>query len=414
MTRIQPNFLMKSKIALVVFLSMFSFGVFSQKNTLKTGIWRAEVSTVLGKLPFQLLVEETSPDSFSVFAVNGEERLLLDAPFLKNDSLHIPMELFDAEIIVHLEGETMNGIFRKRLGNLTYRQGKFTAQFGNEFRFIETASTQHNVQGKWETMFESGGKTYEAVGVFKQQENQVTGTFLTTTGDYRYLQGNIVGDSLKLSCFDGNHLFLFTAKIENDRLVGGKFCSSFSYTENWNATRNENAKLPDAESLTFLKEGYDSVQFSFKNEKGEAVSFPSERYKNKVTILQIMGSWCPNCMDETKFLVPFYAKNKGIEIIGITFEKSIEPSFAYPKIQKLKERFRILYEVVLGGINDKAEAAKALPMLNHVMAFPTMLVIDKKGKVRYIHTGFSGPGTGEYYDRFVTDFNRLMEKLMAE
>jgi hypothetical protein len=121
-------------------------------------------------------------------------------------------------------------------------------------------------------------------------------------------------------------------------------------------------------------------------------------------------------MDESKFLAPWYAKNKqkGVEVISLAYEKSTEPSFAYPKIKRLKERFGIDYEVLLAGTNDKAEASKTLPMLNHVLGFPTTIFIDKKGQVREIHTGFSGPGTGKYYDDFVGDFNRLIDKLIAE
>ena len=121
-------------------------------------------------------------------------------------------------------------------------------------------------------------------------------------------------------------------------------------------------------------------------------------------------------MDETKFLIPWYQKNKqrGVEVLGLAFERSPEMAVSGPKITRMKERFQIDYPVVLAGSNDKAEASKALPDLNAVLAFPTTIFIDKKGKVRHIHTGFSGPGTGKYYDRYVEEFNRLVDKLLAE
>ena len=80
----------------------------------------------------------------------------------------------------------------------------------------------------------------------------------------------------------------------------------------------------------------------------------------------------------------------------------------------MKERFGVDYPVLLAGTNDKAEASKALPALNRVVAFPTTIFIDKKGKVRHIHTGFSGPGTGKYYDQYIGEYNRLIDKLLAE
>ena len=51
-------------------------------------------------------------------------------------------------------------------------------------------------------------------------DGRVTGTFLTETGDYRYLEGVVDGDSLKLSCFDGSHAFLFHAALDQDSFRG--------------------------------------------------------------------------------------------------------------------------------------------------------------------------------------------------
>lgn len=398
----------------ICILSLFSC---SESSEINTGVWRAEISTIAGALPFNLDIQKKG-ETYEVFALNGEERLLMDNAYLdEEDSLHIPMEVFDAEIIAKANGDRLNGIFRKKMGDLSVRESEFSATFGENYRFVEKSmESKISVSGKYDVLFKYDDKSYPAVGVFEQNGNEVTGTFLTTTGDYRYLQGNVVDDSLKLSCFDGTHVFLFKAKIEEDKLVGGVFCASLTYTEKWSAVKNANAALPEATSLTHLKEGYDSIEFTFKNEKGETVSLADERYQNKVVAVQILGSWCPNCMDETKFLVPFYEKNKskGFEVIGLAFEKKTDPDFAYPKIERMKERFNIPYEVLIAGINDKTEAAKSLPMLDHILSFPTLITIDKKGKVREIHTGFSGPGTGEYYDKFVKDYNKLVEKLLSE
>lgn len=398
------------------FISLFLFihilGI-SQAQNLKPGVWRATVPTVLGELPFNLLVQK-SDQKIRVFAVNGDEKLELDEPYFLNDSVHINIEVFDAEIIAKIEGNKMHGIYRKKLGNLKPRQGVFTAEYGKNYRFEPYVSTHSiKIKEKYAVVFNPGSEAYQSIGLFKQIGNKVTGTFLTSTGDYRFLEGNVIDDSLKLTCFDGTHIFMFTAKIKNDSLVGGKFCSSLLYTENWSGIADKNASLPDANSLTFLKEGYKTIDFAFKNELGKTVSIKDERYKNKILIIQIMGSWCPNCMDETRFLVQNYAKlkSKGVEIIGLSFEKKIEPEYAYPKIKSLKERFKIPYEVLIAGTNSKTDAAKSLPMLNHIMSFPTMILIGKDSHVEMIHTGFSGPGTGIYYEKFIDEFNTTIKKL---
>ncbi len=405
-----------SSITYVVIILLLN----SCQNTpeLKTGIWRATIPTGGGELPFNFDIQKEN-DAYSVVILNGEEKLKMDKAFIKDDSLHIPMEVFDAEIVAKIGNEKLTGYWKKLRSDLTYIQGDFTAEYGKNYRFYEKNNNVNtSLSSKYQVLFRSEDKKDStiSVGIFNQKGSKVTGTFLTTTGDYRYLDGNIIEDSLKLSCFDGTHLFLFKAKIEGDKLVGGEFWSSLKSLETWEGIKDDNAKLPDEKLLTFLKKGYKTISFSFPNEEGKKISLTDERYKGKVVVAQIMGSWCPNCMDESKFLAPWYVKNKqkGVEIIGLAYEKSIEPAFAFPKIKRLKERFGIDYEVLLAGTNDKPEASKTLPMLNHVLGFPTTIFIDKKGQVREIHTGFSGPGTGKYYDDFVSDFNRLVDKLLAE
>ena len=391
-----------------LFLSITLTFSCKNKSEVKSGLWRAEVPTVTGILPFHIEI-----DKDKAFAINADEKLAFDTLYFKNDSLHLEMQLFDAEIVAKVDGDHMSGFFRKKTGTLALREGKFTAKFGEKERFKN--GLQYKALGKkYQVLFDDGESTYEAVGLFEQNKNSVKGTFLTTTGDYRYLDGNVVGDSLKLTCFDGNHIFLFKAKIAGDSLVGGTFCSSLTGVEKWSGVKNEKFELPDPNSLTYLKPGYSKVEFSFPDESGKVISLSDNRFKNKVTVIQILGSWCPNCMDETRFYVEFKKKNPNIEFVGLAFEKSLEPSFVNPKIKKLKARFGVTYPILIAGLNEKDDASKKLPMLNKVMSFPTSIIIDKKGVVRKIHTGFSGPGTGEYYIKYVEDFTRFVEKLEME
>ncbi len=405
------------KLSFIVFVSLF-LNACKTSSEPKSGIWRAVIPTKGGELPFNFELQKES-DGYSVTILNGEEKLKMDKSFVKDDSLHIPMELFDAEIVAKVEGEKLVGYWKKMRSDFSFLQGNFVAEYGKTYRFTDkTDKPETLLAPKYSVLFRSEDlkDSTVSVGLFSTKGNEVNGTFLTSTGDYRYLQGNLMGDSLKLSCFDGTHLFLFKAKVEGGKLTGGEFWSSLSSFESWEGVKDDNATLPDEKTLTYLKEGYQTIQFSFANEQGKKISLTDDRYKGKVVVVQIMGSWCPNCMDESKFLAPWYQKNKqkGVEIIGLAYEKSTDPAFAYPKIKRLKERFGIDYEVLLAGTNDKADASTTLPMLNRVIGFPTTIFIDKKGQVREIHTGFSGPGTGKYYDDFVSDFNRLVDKLLAE
>ena len=142
--------------------------------------------------------------------------------------------------------------------------------------------------------------------------------------------------------------------------------------ETWTAIKNDHATLPDAEKLTYLKEGYDRITFNFPDVNGNNVSLSDDKYKNKVVILQLFGTWCPNCMDETRFLSPWYDENKdrGVSIIGLAYERKADFNYASTRIKKMIDKLDVSYDFVIAGTDDKAKASETLPMLNRVVAFP--------------------------------------------
>jgi thiol-disulfide isomerase/thioredoxin len=258
---------------------------------------------------------------------------------------------------------------------------------------------------------------YIAKGTFEQKGNSVTGTFRTTTGDYRYLEGVMDGNTMKLSTFDGAHAFLFTAEV-NDSIMKGKFYSGNHWVEPFTAKRNENYELPSANELTFLKEGYDALEFTFPDTYGNQISLSDNQFKNKVIVVQIMGTWCPNCLDESKYYSEFYNSNaeKDIEFVALAFEYAKSEEKAFSSIKRLKNDIGIQYPILLAqyGSSDKSKAQEKLPMLNHVLSYPTSIFIDKKGKVRKIHTGFNGPATGEKFIEFKEEFETFITELLIE
>ncbi len=392
------------------------------KKSLKTGTWRVSLASEGGEIPFILNIKENLVESH---IINAEEKIILDKIIQKEDSITIPLHIFDAALIGKMQNDTLfTGVFRKYYAPT--KDQPFSAYFGQNYRFANTQkniskpASVPNFNGKWEITFtDKDKKSYPAVGIFQQTGENITGTFLTETGDYRYLQGNILQNEALLSTFDGNHAFLFKIKIDEnskDEKITGEFWSGASYKETFVGKKNANAKLKDAFALTFLKKGYDKIAFKFPDLNGKMVSLDDEKYKNKVVILQIFGSWCPNCMDETAFLADWYKKNKNQEvaIIALAYERKADFEYAKTNIQKVQKRFNVEYDFLVAGTNNKVEAAKTLPMLSEILAFPTTIYIDKKGTVRKIYTGFSGQGTGEYYTKFVEDFNDLMSKMLKE
>ncbi len=189
--------------------------------------------------------------------------------------------------------------------------------------------------------------------------------------------------------------------------------------QTWVAEKNEQAKLPDEFSLTRLKDSSNAnLHFKFPDLNGHQVSLRDPLYKNKVIIIQILGSWCPNCMDETRFLSTWYIQNKprGVEIIGLAYERTSSFANAKRLLQPFITRFNVTYPILATGVsvNDSLRTEKTLPEIQEIIGFPTTIFIDKKGMVRKIDTGFNGPGTGDHYDIYKKEFNDLIDSLLKE
>lgn len=104
----------------------------------------------------------------------------------------------------------------------------------------------------------------DAIGEFQQHGSHLTGSFLTATGDYRYLEGVVSGDSLKLSAFDGDHAYLFTAKIDDEKTISAsKLYAGAAGFQQWSAVRNENARLPDGYVCNQPETWRDNTEFWF-------------------------------------------------------------------------------------------------------------------------------------------------------
>ena len=386
-----------------------------ESESLREGMWLAQLEAMDNELlPFNFNLKK-SESGYIVDVYNAGETVRVDEIEIRNDSIKIKMPAFEGYISGTFNDSVIKGRFIKESLD---RIVPFYAVYGDSIRFHSSANARVDVSGIWETKFSPDSEDeYLAKGIFTQQINKVSGTFRTNTGDYRYLEGIVDGDSLRLSTFDGAHAFLFTAKV-TDSTLKGTFYSGNHFKEPFIGRRNEGFQLADEESLTFMKEGYDKLQFSFPNTEDILISLEDSRFKEKVVVVQIMGTWCPNCLDETRFLSDYVKTKKpdNFEVVALAFEYAKTKELAFKGIERLKNRVGVTYPILLAqyASSSKTKANEKLPMLNHIISYPTTIFIDKKGKVRKIHTGFNGPATGQKYIDFKEDFDQYIELLLSE
>lgn len=347
-------------------------------------------------------------DKLGYTIVNGDERIeLIESE--KDDSIYLEHPVFNAFLAFRSYGDSLKGYwYNKEKGDYKL---PLVAYLGD--KLFNSSDSISVLQNKYKVSFSEGDDSYPAIGLFTQDEEKVAGTFLTETGDYRYLNGMVDQNKLLLSTFDMSHAFLFEAVIEGEKLRG-VFYSGNHHEENWSAIAQTNAILKDAMHLVDV---IDSIpaNFSATGLSKENIDIDHPLFKNKAVIIQLFGSWCPNCYDESRFLNSIYNKYKDdLEIMGVAFERTETFEASVDKIEKFRRGLEIKYPLSYGGKASKTIAQEHFPFLSAVKAFPTLLFYNKEHELIAVHSGFNGPGTGEVYLETKNEIIEQIEKIIQE
>lgn len=341
--------------------------------------------------------------------INGEERIAL-SPIRKDTSQQrVELPPFDAFLKLRWVGDSIYGTWEKPYRDLVV---KFVATPGSRFARVKNPPS---IDDRWGiTLKPRTPDAYPGIGLFQQEEGRVTGTIMTEVGDFRYFEGVVFGDSVKLSSFDGAHGFYFLGKKKEGKW-SGTFHFDPAYSERWEAKEGDTTELKDPFELIRPSGSKRTAYFDLLAAgSGRNVIDPSD-FTGKVLVVQVFGTWCPNSWDESRFLVDWYrTRPEGVELVAATFEPNYSQAYGLERIAAYTKHLDITYPVYLGGRMSKQHAAMPFPFIDQIAAFPTLVIFDKSGEVRYIHSYFNGPATGVYYEQFKQSFNEKIEELLAE
>lgn len=365
-------------------------------------------------LPFLFDLEKGN-SGWRITIHNQDEAIAVDSIAIKGDSIRVRMPFFNSEFLGTIQDSGhFSGSWYNHYKGSDYAI-PFTASLGDNPRFSQAAApASTNISGDWEVHFLDRSESEPAIGIFQIDNSRVKGSFATETGDLRFLDGITVRDSLFLSTFNGSQAFLFRAAIRNDSLLG-EFRSGHRWKQRWYGVRNPSFALANDETLTRLDPAK-PVAFTFPDTEGKLHALTDAKYRGKPVVVEIMGTWCPNCMDQSRMLGELYNKyhKDGLEAVALSFERYPDTAQALAAIRHFKQRLGISYDLLYAGLAKSDSVEHKLPFISKLKSYPTTLLIDKDGTVRHIYTGIYGPGTGERYVRFKERLENAIVELLRE
>ncbi len=383
---------------------------------LQAGSYRATLELPGKKsVPFGLDVAQEETGKV-LYVTNGDERIRLDEVTVAPDQLHARFPGYETTLSARVRGGELTGDVTLIHADGKVLQLPFTATLGETWRFYPDALPDNaDFAGRWDVTFTDGtGRRTPGVAMFDQSFEDVTGTVLMPTDDQRFLAGEAHDEELRLSRFDGGAVVLYEAKLDAKGDLVGETWSDRGGSQRFVATRNPDAAIDAAAFVSRLRNPAAPFTFAFKDLDGRTVSSSDPRFRDKVLLVTLAGSWCPNSHDEARLLVQLdrQYRSRGLAIVSLMFEQHADFKRAVAAVQRFRKAYGITYPTLIAGTADKSKAATVLPQLDAVLAYPTALFIDRAGRVRKIHTGFAGPATAVQHDLLAHEFESRIEELL--
>ncbi len=381
---------------------------------LTAGLWQAEVTGPGGPVRFGLELKAGDSGAWTGWLHNAEEKLPIGRAALRGTELRLELWPYESVITASIEqgGKAMHGKWIRSRGRAEPTSMPFSARTpvpsgpmdGN---LTVTLAERYRVQ------FSSSEEP--SVMLLKQTGNELTGTILTTVGDYRFLEGSVRGRQMTLSVFDGAHAFLFRAERQADGSLKGDFWSRDSWHETFSAVPDDEIEMPDPYGLSKWTGKIPLGKLAFPGLDGKTKRLDDPSFAGKARLVVLFGTWCPNCYDETLYLNELVERYgaRGLSVLGLAFEFEDEFERQAAGVQRYIDRMDVKYPILIAGPTDKAKASAAFPALDRVRAYPTTLFLNAKGEVEAVHTGFNGPATGPRHTRLREEFETTIERLLG-
>lgn len=288
-----------------------------------------------------------------------------------------------------------------------------------------------SIAGSWVIPLEAPSSKGEKAFRFivRQQGAEVEAAILRIDGDTGSYSGTYRDGKWLLSHFDGGRPGVIVVAPKPDGTLeiqqhveqhadaeakpdGGRAPILIAYRRDV-AEAKGLPKPDDFLTHTTARDPDQTFTFSFPDIDGKLVTNDDPRFKGKVVLAVISGTWCPNCHDEAQYLVQLDKeyRGKGLTIVDFDFEEPDQQA-SLERARAFIEQYQIKYTTLLAG--DPSQMHQKVPQLNNLDTWPATIFIGRDGKVKAVHAGFASPASGKFYAELKREFTTRIDQLLAQ
>jgi thiol-disulfide isomerase/thioredoxin len=377
-----------------------------------SGLWDATITWDAVTIPFPIELHVQGGHAEGAL-FNGDDRVTSTGGSFTGSTLHLSFDHY----ATHIDAVLKDGVLTGQYGGT--RAGLHDFQARPHQELPASAVKAPDISGLWDIPIESAKGEHAWRLIIRQNGAKVSAGILRVDGDTGTLTGRYVDNKFVLNTFDGGRGFHLELVPESAGKLSLLYYGIHSKEQQLIALRPAEARAQgigeptDPEKHTRMKDPSEPLRFSFPNLAGQTVSNTDAKFRGKVVLVNITGSWCPNCHDEAPFLEELYKKYRslGLEIVALDFEEA-EQVKDPTRLPAFVKKYGLEYTYLIAG--TPAELNDKLPQAENLNSWPTTFILGRDGRVRAVHAGFAAKASGEFHTEMKGRFTNTVERLLAE
>jgi thiol-disulfide isomerase/thioredoxin len=373
------------------------------------GRWRGALDLAGVTLPFGLAIQR-SAGALAAELCTGPHCDTRATVSLRGDSVVLHIADYDATITAVRRGDSLVGAYQN-----VGRNGPRTIPFRAARGSWPEREGPPALLGTWDAWWVTEQRRSPRVLVFQNGSQGLEGGVVSNTGDLGSFWGSMEGDSVTVARFDGTSVYVLAGRLSGDTLRG-VFHAGLRTQTPFVAVRSTGAPHLVAPTALTTADTINPFRFAFRDLAGRLVTQEDARFKGKVVLIDIFGSWCVTCHEATPHLLELYReyRAKGLEVLGLGYEVTGDSTRDNPQIRRFQEKFGIPWLLLHAGASVVEETAASLPQLKGFTAYPTTIFLGRDGRIRQVYAGFRGVSAGAQHQKQIEDYRNIIERLLAE